>query len=311
MRVGVDIGGTSVKVGLVDESAKILRKQSFPFPRGDAEALACSLRETVEELLKDEGLSMAEITFLGAVVPGSVTPDGSTVIHAYNLEYHDVPLRDILQKRFPGIGIALVNDADGATLAELHYGALKGCKTAALLTLGTGLGGGIVLDGRLFHGGEGNGIELGHMILVDGGRPCTCGNRGCAEVYCSATALIGLGKDAAAAHPDSLLAAGCAGNPENIDAKLVIDCAREGDCAALAAFREYVGHLSSACASIFNAFDPEKLAIGGGVCGAGAFLFDPLWEQTKQKCFFARERAVVPAELGNDAGIIGAALCIG
>ena len=219
-----------------------------------------------------------------------------------------MPLKALAQEAFGEIPVYLANDANGAALAELYAGAFRGCKTAVLFTLGTGLGGGIILGGHMFNGGMNQGVELGHMYLVNGGEHCTCGNDGCMEAYCAASALARDGQRAMKKHPESLIAARAGGSPENVDAKLVIDCAKEGDEAAKAVFDQYIDSLSSACASIYNLLDPEVIAIGGGVCGAGEFLFAPLREKTTGKCFYKTHGKLVPAELGNDAGMIGAAM---
>ena len=219
-----------------------------------------------------------------------------------------MPLKALAQEAFGEIPVYLANDANGAALAELYAGAFRGCKTAVLFTLGTGLGGGIILGGHMFNGGMNQGVELGHMYLVNGGEHCTCGNDGCMEAYCAASALARDGQRAMKKHPESLIAAHAGGSPENVDAKLVIDCAKEGDETAKAVFDQYIDSLSSACASIYNLLDPEVIAIGGGVCGAGEFLFAPLREKTTGKCFYKTHGKLVPAELGNDAGMIGAAM---
>ena len=307
-QIGVDIGGTNIKVGLVSDSLALLQSTSVPFPHEGAEHVAQVIADAAEKLLEKQGAEHAELESVGIVVPGSIDPKGECVIDAYNLGFHDVPLKALVQKHFENVPVYLANDANGAALAELYVGAFRGCKTAVLLTLGTGLGGGIILGGHMFNGGLNQGVELGHMYLVNGGEHCTCGNDGCMEAYCAASALARDGKRAAKKHPDSLLAERAAGDLEKIDAKLVIDCAKEGDSAALAVFDTYLDSLSSACASIYNLLDPEVIAIGGGVCGAGAFLFDPLQERTTKKCFYKTRGKLVPAELGNDAGMIGAAM---
>ena len=173
---------------------------------------------------------------------------------------------------------------------------------------GTGLGGGIILNGKMFNGGMNQGVELGHAYLVDDGEYCTCGNHGCMEAYCAASALAREGARAMQSDPRGLLAERSGGNAALIDAKMVVDCAKAGDVTAKRVFDEYIGHLSSACASFFNILDPEVLAIGGGLCGAGEFLFAPLRERVTEKCFYKSHGAVVPAVMGNDAGIIGAAM---
>ena len=307
-QIGVDIGGTNIKVGLVSDELSLLRSLSVRFPHDGAASVIAAIAEAVDDLLKQEGLTREDLESIGIVVPGSIDQTGALVIDAYNLGFHDVPLKALAQEAFPGIPIYLANDANGAALAELYVGAFRGCKTAVLFTLGTGLGGGIILGGHMFNGGMNQGVELGHMILEHDGEHCTCGNDGCMEAYCAASALARDGKRAAKKHPDSLLAKRAAGDPDAIDAKLIIDLAKEGDELAKALFDRYIGYLSSACASIYNLLDPEVIAIGGGVCAAGEFLFAPLREQTTEKCFYKTHGRLVPAELGNDAGMIGAAM---
>ena len=307
-QIGVDIGGTNIKVGLVSRELTLLHSTSVPFPHNGAERVAQIIADAAEQLLKKQGARKMELESVGIVVPGSVDSAGERVIDAYNLGFHDVPLKQLVQKHFEGIPVYLANDANGAALAELYVGAFRGCKTAVLLTLGTGLGGGIILGGHMFNGGLNQGVELGHMYLVNGGEHCTCGNDGCMEAYCAASALARNGKRAMRAHPQSLIAKKAAGDEDKVDAKLVIDCAKAGDETAKAVFDMYLDSLSSACASIYNLLDPEVIAIGGGVCGAGAFLFDPLQERTTKKCFYKTRGKLVPAELGNDAGMIGAAM---
>ena len=307
-QLGVDIGGTNIKVGLVSDELSLLRSLSVRFPHDGAASVVAAIVEAVDDLLKQEGITRKDLESIGIVVPGSIDQTGALVIDAYNLGFHDVPLKAMAQEAFGEVPIYLANDANGAALAELYVGAFRGCKTAVLFTLGTGLGGGIILGGHMFNGGMNQGVELGHMILEHDGEHCTCGNDGCMEAYCAASALARDGKRAAKKHPDSLLAKRAAGDPDAIDAKLIIDLAKEGDELAKALFDRYISYLSSACASIYNLLDPEVIAIGGGVCAVGEFLFAPLREQTTEKCFYKTHGRLVPAELGNDAGMIGAAM---
>lgn len=307
-QIGVDIGGTNIKVGLVSDELSLLRSVSVRFPHDGAASVVAAIAEAVDDLLKQEGITRKDLESIGIVVPGSIDQTGALVIDAYNLGFHDVPLKAMAQEAFGEVPIYLANDANGAALAELYVGAFRGCKTAVLFTLGTGLGGGIILGGHMFNGGMNQGVELGHMILEHDGEHCTCGNDGCMEAYCAASALARDGRRAALRQPDSLLAKRAAGDPDAIDAKLIIDLAKEGDELAKALFDRYISYLSSACASIYNLLDPEVIAIGGGVCAAGEFLFAPLREQTTEKCFYKTHGRLVPAELGNDAGMIGAAM---
>ena len=307
-QIGVDIGGTNIKIGLVDDQLQIVGRRSIPFPHLDGEGVAGQIAETVYALLAEHGCTEAELSHVGVVVPGSIDPTGSIVLNAHNLGFHNVPFKAQLQAQFHDTTVYLANDADGAALAELGRGAFVGCETAVLITLGTGVGGGVILSGQMFSGGTRQGIELGHMPLVKDGEPCTCGNRGCIEAYCSATALARDGVRAMMENPDSMLAEKSGGDSTKVDAKFVIDCAKEGDPTANAVFSHYVDCLGSACIAVIHILDPDAIAIGGGVCGAGDFLFEPLRENIRQKCFFSNFGRIVPAVMGNDAGIVGAAM---
>jgi len=307
--IGVDIGGTNLAIGLVDEKLNIAGRASVPFPKeGGGAETARLIYHMTAELLEKAGADISQLESVGVVVPGSIDATGSIVINAYNLGFHNEPLKARIQSHFPNTPVFMANDANGAALAELYKGAFMGCSTAALLTLGTGVGGGLILGGRMFNGGMNNGVEIGHSLLVSGGRYCTCGNYGCVEAYCSASALKQEGIKAMASHPQSMLNKRTGGKEERMNAKVVIDCAREGDEAALKIFNEYVDHLGSAVASLINILDCQCVAIGGGVCGAGEFLFEPLRENVHKKSFFEHHGRVVPAVMGNDAGIIGAAM---
>ena len=307
-QIGIDIGGTNIKIGLLDEALELAAVCSIPFPHTTAQDMAEKIRTAVGELLDGRGAKLSDVQSVGAVVPGSIDASGEVVLDAYNLEFHNVPLKKILQSQFPGIPAYIANDANGAALAELYKGAFVGHRTGVLLTLGTGLGGGIILNGKMFNGGMNHGVELGHAYLVDGGEPCSCGNHGCMEAYCAASVLARDGRRAMQAHPESLLAQKTGGDAAQITPKLVTDCAKAGDETALTVFRTYLDHLSSACAPICNILDPEVLALGGGLSAAGPFLFEPLEELVSKKCFFNAHGLLVPAVLGNEAGMIGAAL---
>ncbi|MBR3391819.1 MAG: ROK family protein [Firmicutes bacterium] len=309
LHLGYDVGGTKVAAGLVDENKRIIAKLSHPFPKGtDGPSFAAFLRRMADGLCREAGISASDVPTIGVGLPGTLDEKRRTVIHAHNLGFHQLPLAGLLGGVFPEAEIKLLNDADAATLAELKAGALQGCRSGLLLTLGTGLGGGIVSRGELFHGGQGRGVELGHMLLHKDGRRCTCGQRGCAERYCSATALALAGRRAITRAPESLLARRAAAKPEKISARDVIDCARAGDSAALAVFDAYVDELASFIASLVNLLDPEVIAIGGGLGQSGEFLCAPLRQRAAEKCFYKSCGRIAPATLGNDAGLIGAAL---
>ncbi len=306
--IGVDIGGTNIKIGLIDDDLQIVGRSSIRFEKVGGKQVAGMLADAIRDVLREAGVPESELQSIGIVIPGSIDPEGTRIIDAYNLGFHDVPFVSYVSEYFPNIPIRMANDANGAALAELYKGALKGAKTAILITLGTGVGGGIILNGKMFNGGKNQGTEPGHVALGAGGEPCTCGNRDCIEVYCSASALARQGARAMQANPKSMLFEKSGGDGSKVDAKLVTDCAKAGDETAMEVFDTFVDHLATACASFFNLLDFEIIAIGGGLCGAGDFLFKPLREKTLPKCFYATPGEIVPAMLGNDAGMIGAAL---
>ena len=312
LHLGFDVGGTKVAAGLVDEDSKIAAKLSRPFPKGtDGASFAAFLRSMAEELCREAGIPVEDLPRVGVALPGTLDGSRETVIHAHNLGFHQLPLAGLLRQVFPESEVYLLNDADTATLAELRAGALRGCQNGILLTLGTGLGGGVVSRGELFCGGLGRWVELGHMQLYRGGRRCSCGQRGCAERYCSATALAEAGRRAISRTPESLLARLAKGLPEKAGAKAVVDCAREGDPTACAVFNAYLDDLAAFIASLVDLLDPEVIAIGGGLGQSGEFLCAPLRIFTAEKCFFQSCGKIVPARFGNDAGMVGAALAGG
>ena len=309
-QIGVDIGGTNIKIGLVDDSLEILEQTSIPFPHEGAQTVADRLAEAVRGVLSAAGITEAQLQSIGVVIPGSIDPTGEVVINAYNLGFHDVPLQAIMQARFPGVPVYIANDANGAALAELYKGAFVGCKTAVLFTLGTGFGGGIILDGKMFNGGMNHGVELGHAYLVDGGEPCTCGNYGCVERYCSATAIIRMARELCAVHPESEIVKVCEGDLNRVNAKVVFDAAKNGDEIALKVFHRYVKYLGQLVASLVNCIDPEVIVLGGGVSKAGDFLLDAVRAEARRYVLYKTlpSARIELAKLGPDAGIIGAAM---
>lgn len=308
-QLGFDIGGTNIAAGVVDDGHRILARREVPFPKGKTYTDVVALLAAMATGLANEmGIERKEFRSIGLSVPGSIAPDGATVLHAFNLQFHDVPLKAAVEAALPGPPVHLANDANAAALAELCAGVFRGSRTAVLLTLGTGVGGGLILDGRMFNGGLEHGVELGHMCLQYGGPLCTCGNRGCVETLCSATWLVRQGRLSIRRHPGSGIAKKALGNKDLVDAKLVIDAAKEGDAVAQEIFERYVDQLAAAVVSCANLLDPEVVALGGGVGQAGEFLLEPLRERVEKGSFFRHPYRIVPASMGNDAGIVGAAM---
>ena len=287
IQIGFDIGGTNIKAGVLDDQFNILAENVRPFPRGENPKKVLDIMvDMVSQLLSLAKFKNEDISSIGVAVPGTLDTENEVVLDAYNLGFHQFPLKELLEEKFPGIPILLANDANAAALGELYKGAFFGCKTAILFTLGTGVGGGLILGGKLFNGGMNHGVELGHVRLIHDGPLCTCGNRGCIETVCSAKFFENQG----------------------LEAKEVIDKAKAGDQQSLEIFHEYLGYLSDAIVSVSMLLDPEVIALGGGISKAGDFLFDPLRTLIKEKSFFKFPHKTVPTELGNTAGFVGAAI---
>ena len=255
------------------------------------------------------GTPMEEVAAMGVGVPGIYNPETGVIPFCTNLGWHDVPFVEEMHKHL-NLPVHVDNDATVAGYAESIAGVSAGTRASVFLTLGTGVGGGIVLGGRPYSGVHGIGSEIGHMILQMDGEPCTCGNEGCFERYASATAIIREARRAVKKDQQSMMMKNCGGNPERINAKIVIDCAKAGDKTARAVFDAYVRALAHGIISIINVLDPEIIVLGGGVSMAGDFLLNAVREAVKPLIFFKTMpyARIELARLGADAGIIGAAL---
>jgi glucokinase len=261
------------------------------------------------DVTKRSGHRMDEIKAIGIGLPGVMDPRTGRVPFCTNLAWHDVPIIEEMAK-YTDRPVFVDNDATVAGLAESVAGVSAGCQNSVFVTLGTGVGGGVVIGGKVFSGSHGVASEIGHMVTVAGGEMCTCGNRGCWERYASATALIREGRKLCGAKPDTALLKAVDGDLKAITAKHVIDLAKAGDpdCAAL--FETYVHHLCVGLRNLINLYDPEVIALGGGVSHAGAFLLDAVRAKLPEYVFFKTMpyARVELAQLTNDAGIIGAAM---
>ena len=308
--IGIDLGGTGIKIGVVDESGAILSQGETPTLAGRPyEDIIADMGRCMLDVMARGGFEEKDIASIGVGIPGVADEKTGHVIFCTNLGWSDVPLRTELQK-YLSKPVYIDNDATVAGFAESICGVSAGCHSSVFMTLGTGVGGGIVIGGRPYSGAHGIGSEIGHMIIKMDGEPCTCGNKGCFERYASATAIIREAKRAVEKHPESAILARCGGNPEKINAKIVIDCAKEGDATAKQVFDDYVKALAHGIVSIFNMLDPEVIVLGGGVSMAGEYLLDAVRTAVKPLVFFKTlpYPSIQLARLGADAGIIGAAL---
>ncbi|MGI6705768.1 MAG: ROK family protein [Clostridia bacterium] len=308
--VGVDLGGTNIGVGLVTEDGRIIHKDEVPTLVGRPyEEILKDMADLIIKVVKESGHTIDEVKYIGIGSPGVADDRVGEIVFANNLYWHHVPVRKEIQKYIQK-PVYVDNDANVAGLAEFMVGACKGTNNSITITLGTGVGAGIVINKKVFSGSHGVGSELGHMIVEVDGIPCTCGNRGCLERYTSATALIREGKKGAEENPESLLYKKVQGNLDAMNAKIVIDSVKEGDETAVKIFEKYIYYLAMGIITMINSFDPEIIAIGGGVSRAGDFLMDALRKKVKEHIFYKElpYARLVLAELGNDAGIIGAAM---
>ena len=308
--MGIDLGGTNIKAGVVDDAFRIIgrakAKTGIPRP---AEEVMDAMAECAKAAAADAGVPWEQIRQVGIGVPGTANEETGVVEYANNLLFENVPMREYLQKRLHK-EIDITNDANAAALGEVLAGAARGASNAVAVTLGTGVGGGIIIDGRLFTGFHYGGAELGHMGIVLGGRKCTCGRRGCLEAYASATGLIRSTKEAMEAFPDSLMWELVRENGGNVSGRTAFLAAGRGDAAAQAVVNDYIQHLGYGLASIINILAPEILVIGGGVSNEGENLLRPLVECVRPQLYIRtpeKQTRIVLATLGNDAGLIGAA----
>ena len=304
-RIGIDLGGTNIAVGVVNEKYEIVAHHSVPTgaSRPAAEVIG-DMGDAVEAVLVKAGVSIDQCESMGIGSPGNCDSERGVVARAYNLGWFDVPVCDMLQERF-GIPVRLSNDANCAALAETVAGAAVGCENMVLITLGTGVGGGIIIDGKIYAGMRSAGAELGHMLLVLDGEPCTCGRRGCWETYASATALIRQAKRAAAEHPESLLA-----QAGEITGLAVFQAADRGDSVAQAVIDRYCVYVAAGFTDLVNSLAPEMILLGGGISRQGERILAPIREYVANNCFGQKDGAIPvirAAALGNEAGIIGAA----
>lgn len=308
--IGIDVGGTGIKTGIVDENGKILHKDSCPTlkERGH-EAVIHDMAQLALRVLAESGHALEEIHSVGIGIPGIQDPRTGRIPFCTNLGWHDVPLVELLQQEIDK-PVYVNNDATVAGLAESVAGVSKGTRNSVFVTLGTGTGGGVIIDGKVYMGAHGVATEIGHMVTVVGGEMCTCGHRGCWERYSSASAIIREGRKFAKAHPESALARAVDQDLDQIEARTVIDLAKAGDPDCEKLFDEYILHLSVGLANLINLYDPEVIALGGGVSKAGDFLLNKVRALMPELVFFRTMpyARIELARLGNDAGIIGAAM---
>jgi glucokinase len=302
--IGIDIGGTKIAGALVSESGDIITERRIATPTGDSESLIDAVVTMVEELSAGQDVRAA-----GVAAPGFIDATQSVVYYTPNISWRQEPLRERLRARLD-LEITIDNDANAAGWAEFRFGAGRSVRDMTMLTIGTGVGGAIVTQDRLFRGGFGAGAELGHMRVVPDGLPCGCGARGCIEQYGSGRALLRMANDIADVGGIGLGLAALRQEEGALDGKGVGDLIAAGDPGAVQALRELGGWLGQACASLSAVLDPQLFVFGGGVAAAGELLLDPIRSAYLSHLparGFHPEPEFVIAELVNDAGVVGAA----
>lgn len=308
--IGVDLGGTNVAIGIVTEEGKIVAKKSFktaaerPF-----EEIVKDMADCIKYLLEENSISLEDVKSIGIGSPGNINSDSGTLVYANNFAHgKNVPLREMMQ-RYINKPVYVGNDANVAALGEVLAGAGKGYSNVVMITLGTGVGGGIVIDKKIYEGEYSAGAELGHICIQHGGEKCSCGRNGCWEAYASATALIRQTSAAMKAHPDSEMNQIAA--LDKVSGRTAFEAAKKGDKAAQEVVDTYIEYIAEGLTDICNIFRPEILIIGGGISNEGDSLLKPL-QAFIDRYIYGGERnpkqRLAVASLGNDAGIIGAAL---
>lgn len=311
--LGIDLGGTHMAAALVDPENGFALSHRVSRPTvvtGNSEDLVAQIIQLAQACLADAGIQANQLDSMGIGSPGVANSETGSIDNAHNLGVETLPLAGALEQAF-GVPVGLVNDANAAACGEYLAGTGAGCRSLVAVTLGTGVGGGIILDGKLLTGRNYAAGEIGHMVLVQDGEPCTCGQKGCLEAYASATALIRQTRRAMEAHPESAMWKLCP-SLDQVNGILAFDAARQGDPAGKEVLDTYIRHLAWGIVSLINLLDPEVVCIGGGISGSGDELLLPLREQVYPHVFAQNAKhptRVELAKLGNHAGLIGAA-CI-
>ncbi len=304
--VGIDLGGTFIKGGIVDSDGEILVEDKVPTESDlGGEKVVENIANLAKDLVKRAGLASEDIVGLGMGVPGMIDSKEGNVIYSNNLAWKDFRIGQMVSD-LTGFSVKIANDANVAALGEVKFGAAKAYGDVIMITLGTGVGGGIVVDGKLIEGNKGAGAELGHSIIEMNGEQCTCGRKGCLEAYASATAIIRDTKRAMMEHKDSKMWE--IGDVEQVTGKTAFDY-KETDVYAKAVVERYIYSLASGITNFANIFRPQAVLLGGGVCAQGDALVKPL-QALVDKEIFAGEMGpqvkIITAELGNKAGMLGA-----
>ncbi len=307
--IGIDLGGTNIVAGLVNEKGEVTEKAAAKTQAEKGFAFVTeTMAQLVKELLTRAKLTPADVSSIGIGSPGTADKSTGNIIFSNNLDWHDVPLVATIKEK-TGINTYVANDADCAALGEFVVGAGEKYNSMVMITIGTGVGSGVVLDGKLFAPAGSSAPELGHTTLIAGGESCTCGRNGCVEAYVSFTALIRDGNRAADAYPESMLAE-LRAKGQALNGKNIFDCAKAGDAVAKELVDRFIELMGQFFANVGNSFGVKVIVVGGGISKEGQWLADRLREIVVREMYVGERfaPAIAMATLGNDAGVIGAAM---
>jgi glucokinase len=307
--IGIDLGATKISTALVDAVGKIIA-QDYRETRAveGQKAVIERMVDAAHQVMDEANIAPAQITAVGVCSPGPTDSWTGVVTAPPNLPgWKDVPLKQIIEEAL-GITTFLENDANAAALGEHRFGAGRGVQNMIYVTASTGIGGGLILNGQLYRGATGAAGEIGHITVLPWGPYCGCGNRGCLEALASGTAIAREGREMVRRGVPTLIADLAEGNPERVTAKLVAEAADKGDAEAQELLAEAMSYLGVGMANLVNLFNPELIVIGGGLTNMGEGLFGPVRRTIERRAFFAAAQAarVVPAQLGDDVGVLGA-----
>lgn len=308
--VGIDLGGTNISAGVVNENYEIISKATTKTncPR-PADQIASDMAKVALESVEKANLTLDQIEWIGIGTPGIANSSTGIIEYSNNLGFKDVPMAEYIRKEIDK-PVYIENDANAAAYGEFVAGAAQNAVNAVCITLGTGVGGGIIIDGKIYSGSNSAGAELGHTVIEVDGPQCTCGRKGCFEVFSSATGLIRMTKEAMDKDKDSIMWKMTAERNNKVTARTSFDAMRAGDKTAAAVVDKYIKYLSAGIANMINIFQPDVLCIGGGVCNEGDPLLLPVRKLVSEQIYTKnsdKNAKIVIAKLGNDAGIIGAA----
>lgn len=306
-KMGIDLGGTNIAIGIVDENNKVIHRISKPTCLPDSpENIVGRIFFAAKECMAKAGLVVEDISTIGIGSPGAIDSEKGIILFSNNFQYKNVPLGQMLSEKF-GKTVYCENDANAAAFGEYLVGDRSKGDTLVAITIGTGIGGGVIIGGKLYSGNRFSGGELGHMVINFNGLPCNCGRRGCYEVYASATALIRQTKEAMQNDHQSKMWQLCEGNIQNVTGKTAFDGSRLNDKTAKAVIEQYADYVAIGLVDIINSFGPAVICISGGISQENEYLLEPLRRHIEMNKPINCHTEVRVAVLNNDAGIVGAA----